>query len=215
MHLCVGRWAPLAGWLLLGSCFSDGGGLESEECLPSPAPACDQPCQHACGCSAPTEACVGDHLVAPHGNCVAVRQVCRPGACIDDPNRLGDARCAANCQDVKLAYARARSEAGIYAAVSGHEPLGPGPYNGSSSCEPADCVVTPGHCNAGLDTCWYLGPPIEKLERLAELYIELDCPADLTCDCPAPPNNVTCEMSQEGFEVWGRFGKFSHACVVR
>lgn len=189
----------------------------AESCLPPPAPECGQPCQSPCGCSEPvSEACLpGDRLARANGSCLSVQQVCSPGACIDEPNRT-DARCAANCSDVKLAYAAARQRSGVAGAVSGRAPLEPGPYNGSSSCEPGDCVVTPGYCDLGLDTCWYLGPPIEELEQLAKLYVELGCPADLTCDdCPAPPANVTCEMSEVGFEVWGRSGRFSHACVVR
>lgn len=193
-------------------CSSD---WATETCMAGPAPECGQPCQSPCGCSDPiSEICLpGDRLARARGSCLLVEQVCRPGACIDFYNLKNEARCAANCSDLKIAYAEAlkQGQAGV---VSGRGPLEPGPYNGSSSCEPGDCVVTPGHCDLGLDLCWYLGPPIEKLERLAEFYVELGCPADLTCDCAAPPSDVSCEMSEEGFEIWGTGGKYSHACVI-
>ena len=209
--------APSVGALLLSiylmGCSPE---VSNESCLPGPAPECGQPCNWPCGCGDPvSEACLpGDRLAKAQGSCLLVQQVCRPAACIDSYNAPADARCAANCSDVKLAYAEAQQRAQVAGAVSGRPPLAPGPYNGSSSCEPADCVVTSGHCELGLDTCWYLGPPIEELDSLAEFYVELGCPADLACDCPAPPADVSCEASEAGFEIWGSSETFSHACVV-
>lgn len=206
--------------VLWAGCFVACSGPEvaTEGCLPSPAPVCGQPCTNPCGCSAPVSAMcfAGDRLARPEGSCLRVQQVCSPGACIDDGSSLtNDARCATTCSDVKLAYALAGRRAGALGAVSTRPPIQPGAYNGSSSCEPDSCVVIPGHCELGLDLCWYLGPHIEELEQLSRMYVELGCPADSTCDCQAPPVNVSCETSNTGFEVWGRSGTFSHACVVR
>ena len=204
-----------AGGLLLSICLQACSTDEPAiiDCLPQPEPPCGQPYQSPCGCvgGPVTNTCLPDDLlVRGDGSCA----LCRPGACIDASSSYPLARCAATCSDIKLAYANARTRAQVGGAVSGRASLEPGPYNGSSSCEPADCVVTPDHCEVGLDLCWHIGPPIEELERLAEFYVELGCPADLSCNCAAPPANVTCEVSQEGFEIWGSAGKFSHACVI-
>jgi hypothetical protein len=136
-----------------------------------------------------------------------------PGGCVVPPG--GSARCADSlddCAAIRDAYEEALRQADITIVRSGSPSLAAGAYN--AACSDADCVMDPGHCAAGLDTCWLLGRPAPEIGRLASLHQALGCPPVLECNCP-PAVVATCESGVNGAPAWQN-GSISatNACIV-
>lgn len=189
---------------LLMACSNDGDVVA--DCFPVDAPMCGEQCTHPCGCRCNDTTgprCFGDQQLAQcvhlsQGACYQPVAQCVPGGCLDAPN--GAAHCATDCAEVRESYADVLADGHIGFVETGSAGIAPGPYNFSYWCEPTDCsTTTTAHCELGLGVCWYLGKPIERLNRLAEAYQALGCPANASCDCPAPTHAATCEAKDGGW----------------
>jgi len=117
-----------------------------------------------------------------------------------------------DCDGVRQAYDNEIALSPITTARSGSSALIPGVY--APPCIPNDCEIVPGHCAAGLDTCWFVGKPSAELERLASLYTRLGCASSVECVCPEPPFAIACEVAPDG-GTWNVEGEhYTSACVV-
>lgn len=159
----------------------------------APAPKCGEQCTSTCGCDYATSgpACSDEGVVDGNANhtCYQLVTACsQPGRCLNGPNGPACMESKADCDTVRAAY---ENQLAGYAAIvrSGDGPLAPGSYS-DVQCA-ASCKVYSGHCAQGLDTCWllpkYLASSNPELDRLADLYQTLGCPALGHCDCPPAP----------------------------
>ena len=125
-------------------------------------------------------------------------------------------RCAGSlddCEAIRAAYAEWSS--GVTTVTSGSPSLAPGVYGFGCSSDD-DCRLLPGHCDAGLDTCWMLGRPRPILDELAALFQELGCAASTTCECPPAGVSGACTIGPEPYDRWITDGvSYEFACVMQ
>ena len=175
----------------LASCEQSEHGGFIVDCLPSGPPPCDHPCDDACGCAAcyeTQERCESGVIRRCKTNCIEAVETCpAPDACIGSKC----AKSVADCDAVRAAYENelARSSSMVTVVRSGSSGLVPGEY--AAGC-PSDCAVVPGDCEAGLETCWWVGARTAEIDRLAGLYRRLGCAPPQSCDCPAPETALVC-----------------------
>jgi hypothetical protein len=206
--LAFGMWSS---WFAgLASC-SDGSDFPCPE-LGAPR-VCGEvlECSSACGLLAPR--CDGTTILRCNGDCFERVANCKNRAACEAGKATG--RCADSlddCEAIRAAYAEWSS--GMTTVTSGSPSLAPGVYGFGCSLDD-DCRLLPGHCDAGLDTCWLLGRPRPILDELAALFQELGCAATTTCDCPPAGVSGVCTIGPEPYGHWESDGvAYKFACVM-
>src|SRR4051812_22609584 len=153
-------------------------------------PQCREGCHAQCGCCG-----VGPSTCVPAGilrtnqaaNCYEDVVPCSaPGHCVLGSTGPICAESTADCAAVRAAYDARLQWTHVITLRTDSAPLPAGPYQ-NTLC-PEACRVSAGHCAQGLDTCWFLSfGTDEELDRLANLYQALGCPALGPCACPPAP----------------------------
>lgn len=177
------------------------GGEASPRCECGAPPRCGSGCSSRCGCcgvgpsTCSTEGIVRTDLTR---NCYEAVVPCSgPDRCVIGSDGPMCAESKSDCETVRAAYqARLERSGRATTTVRTGSALAAGLYR-DIQC-PQYCIVSPGHCAQGLDTCWFLSyGPDPELDRLAALYQELGCPSLGPCICsPAP--DASCQDDSAG-----------------
>jgi hypothetical protein len=173
----------------VGSCLDADQPDRRTLCECSLPPRCGTACTSECGCC-PTSGshCSSEGILrsSARGDCYDLIPCSAPNRCVVGAYGAVCAESTNDCEAVRAAYEAPLASRLITTVRSGSGPLPPGTY--PSYC-PEACQVSEGHCAQGLGTCWLLSyGPDQELDRLANLYRELDCPPFGTCNCPAKPS---------------------------
>lgn len=181
--------------LALASCGQPADGVARCEC--GAAPRCGEACTARCGCCPEYgSTCSANGIIVGKGSCYETIPCSGPGRCVVGNDGPVCAESTNNCEAVRTAY-----ESGLrfsLAVRAKSAPLAPGAYS-TVEC-PEACHVSQGHCAQGLDTCWllpYYGTSDSELDRIANLYAALGCPALAACDCPPAPI-TSCQFPSDG-----------------
>ncbi len=181
--------------LALASCWGPGEGGTRCEC--GDTPMCGNACTAECGCCPRfASTCLPNGISVGRGSCYEFVPCSGPDRCVVGKNGPVCAESTSDCEAVRADY-EARLTSPLAAVVrAGAGPLAPGPYR-NVMC-PETCRVSAGHCAQGLATCWLLSYETNpELDRIANLYQALGCPALGPCSCPPAPI-ASCQFDASG-----------------